>query len=472
MEKPLHMPPDTQTPTHRRGCLKFFVLTLLFLPAALLLFGLVSRRTGPARIEQFKADLKARGYATSPRDLVRVGVPDEENAAVLWRRALQLPWQSTEMIGMFAWKVTEDPGMLTGAQKQEVLDALDANQAALEELKRIAECPHFTWEKQDFSKAYHEWKQPQLTGISDRYRFLLAAAALLAHEGNVDRAIEMWTLGVRSSRHLVDTPYDLLALMLGSVFRGISHGPMDQVFRNRSVETEDLLQAIRVLEPKDWQSQMIHVLHIARCQDLDLSLAIINGQYEGNVLLWDGGIAFGKVEYLPKTRHWVERATISLSSPQLVSELINLHEQYIHWIETLESPPSQWQRGRTASEAEFSEEGYPLLRMLGYKPTYKGLMGIEGDVLQSVQQTQVARTALACKAFHNEEGRWPETLGEVAPEYIDPVPVDLYVDKPLVYHPREDGFVVYSVGKNQTNDAGREDDLAWEESVSTGPSEE
>lgn len=469
------MPPETHPPTRRHGCLKFLILTLLFVPMAISLFGLVSSRKVPARLEQFKADLKARGYATSPREFVKVGVPDEENAAVLWRKALQLPWQRTQETTFDSWKTIEDPSKLTEQQKQAVWNALEANQALLDALEGIAECPHFTWENQDFSKPHHEWKQPFLTGYIMRYRFLFSVAAVLAHEGDLERAIGLWTLGVRSSHHFADEPYDLFALMVGDVVRGIARNSMNQVFKDRCVDSENLLRAIQVLHRRDWQAQPVRLFDTARCAELEMVESVIHGDYEGNIFRGMGGVhSFSEATWFPGTRRLAERAAISVSSQQIVSEAITSQEESIRYLQTLKNPPSSWPQDSLAPMPKSLDEKYPVLGFFDFRPLGGNLMeaGLFHPSMEVETEIEVARTALACKAFHNEEGRWPETLDEVVPVYIDPLPADLYVDKPLIYRPQEGGFIVYSVGRNQTDDGGGEDDRVWEELVSSGVSEE
>ncbi len=51
-----------------------------------------------------------------------------------------------------------------------------------------------------------------------------------------------------------------------------------------------------------------------------------------------------------------------------------------------------------------------------------------------------------------ENGRLPETLGELVPEYLDDVPRDDFDGEPLRYD--RDKKVVYSVGEDLTDDGG------------------
>jgi hypothetical protein len=68
--------------------------------------------------------------------------------------------------------------------------------------------------------------------------------------------------------------------------------------------------------------------------------------------------------------------------------------------------------------------------------------------------------AFALAAYHSDHGRYPKTLDKLAPKYLKQVPLDLFSDKALIYRPRADGYLLYSVGVNGRDEQGRsyEDD--------------
>jgi hypothetical protein len=82
-----------------------------------------------------------------------------------------------------------------------------------------------------------------------------------------------------------------------------------------------------------------------------------------------------------------------------------------------------------------------------------------GATLRKTLQIETARrvvvTAAALKRFQLKHGKLPETLGELAPEFLPSAPIDPFDGKPLKYHPGEDGvFLLYSVGEDGTDDGG------------------
>ncbi len=72
----------------------------------------------------------------------------------------------------------------------------------------------------------------------------------------------------------------------------------------------------------------------------------------------------------------------------------------------------------------------------------------------------VETTALALAAYRAETGRWPESLAALTGDLLPAVPVDAFTGEPLIYRPRDDGYLLYSVGMGATDDTGLGDDIA------------
>ncbi|QNN21251.1 hypothetical protein HED60_02865 [Planctomycetales bacterium ZRK34] len=67
---------------------------------------------------------------------------------------------------------------------------------------------------------------------------------------------------------------------------------------------------------------------------------------------------------------------------------------------------------------------------------------------------RLAMTALAVERFRLAEGRLPKSLNEVAPKYIDAVPIDPCTGQSVIYKTTEKGFIIYGTGPDQTDDGG------------------
>jgi hypothetical protein len=83
-------------------------------------------------------------------------------------------------------------------------------------------------------------------------------------------------------------------------------------------------------------------------------------------------------------------------------------------------------------------------------------IGRVGDAYDRIEQVRVnVRVAFALAAYRAGAGRYPARLDDLAPKYLPAVPGDIFSGKPLVYRPDGNGYLLYSVGVNGTDDGGR-----------------
>jgi len=80
------------------------------------------------------------------------------------------------------------------------------------------------------------------------------------------------------------------------------------------------------------------------------------------------------------------------------------------------------------------------------------------SVFESVARGTASRDAvdavIGVELFRRKNGRLPESLEELAPDFIPQVPTDPFDGLPLRYELRDDGYVIYSVGEDRQDDGG------------------
>jgi hypothetical protein len=75
---------------------------------------------------------------------------------------------------------------------------------------------------------------------------------------------------------------------------------------------------------------------------------------------------------------------------------------------------------------------------------------------QTKSSYEAAVTVIALKRWRLEKGAYPDDLTQlINAGYLQKLPLDPYSDKPLVYRKNGDDFLLYSVGRNFTDDSGR-----------------
>jgi len=86
------------------------------------------------------------------------------------------------------------------------------------------------------------------------------------------------------------------------------------------------------------------------------------------------------------------------------------------------------------------------------------------NYLSNVALLRVLICDLAIQAFRDEHNRFPNRLDELVPEYLPSVPVDPFLEAPLIYRVESDAVTLYSVGPNLRDDGGKAFDANTNES--------
>jgi hypothetical protein len=84
----------------------------------------------------------------------------------------------------------------------------------------------------------------------------------------------------------------------------------------------------------------------------------------------------------------------------------------------------------------------------------RAVQGARQSSAQAFCEAEIARLGLAALRYKQEWGSFPPDLQALsAQDFVDP-----YTGNPLVYRPEPNGFLLYSVGPDLTDDGGREFD--------------
>jgi hypothetical protein len=97
---------------------------------------------------------------------------------------------------------------------------------------------------------------------------------------------------------------------------------------------------------------------------------------------------------------------------------------------------------------------------------------VQNRVMLSDGERDGVFLGLALELYHRQHKKWPESLAELSPQYLPQLPVDPITGKPLQYKVVDDKPLVYSVGFDRDDDAGRPVAKAEEQDLWTNiPSE-
>jgi len=132
----------------------------------------------------------------------------------------------------------------------------------------------------------------------------------------------------------------------------------------------------------------------------------------------------------------------------------DLHEAMnLPYPETFAAVEAAFDKMRDKLDTPFGRMRYPLTGMT--------FPAVEASVMAAARTDSSIRclnAAIAVEQFRRREGKLPETLGELVPDLLSEVPIDPFDGQPIRYVVKPDCFLIYSCGRDQTDDGGVDDE--------------
>ena len=106
-------------------------------------------------------------------------------------------------------------------------------------------------------------------------------------------------------------------------------------------------------------------------------------------------------------------------------------------------------------ENELRQDRFPWRRLLS-RMNLPSLYKAAAKEFRHVTVMRCAQTACAVERYQLKHQKLPPTLDALVPEFLESVPEDPMTGEPLKYLIRGEGYVVYGVGEDGTDDQGQE----------------
>jgi hypothetical protein len=139
-----------------------------------------------------------------------------------------------------------------------------------------------------------------------------------------------------------------------------------------------------------------------------------------------------------------------LVSGSLKSEEANLLGRLTLLVEAAKLPAEQ-------QDARFRQIQPPLRMQVLVWTFFPAISNVAAAYRLEQAQVRCMLTALAVERYRHELGHWLASLAALVPRQMSQVPLDPYDGRPLRYGPLADGVVIYSVGPDLTDNAGKLD---------------
>jgi len=393
-------------------------------------------------------------------------IPDDQNAATiynklietyepndfkhdfidddLWELSRQEPWSSQDYPELAKWIQSHEKtiALLTEASQ------IDKCVFHLEAYQRF-DSP--TWRRYDIMKAWA--------------RLLTRAASNDLGDGRVVQAIEKQSLIMQMTDHINQQPtlYDMLVSI---ALEALATHNIIQTIISENTNEENLAKIERLLKDVDreWSPDFERTLGYEKLSDKSLFGLLYEVNSKGRtrrswIDIFTASVSKYSDVMLNRHRNItkVGKKVIRLlnwffipSNPKKMADMVE--EIYREEIYPMAKPQYDWQKSAERfSYGPFRLNFYYFARISN---SNIGTHKIHDLYLRITSDNKAARIIIALRRYKNEHGLWPDNLEDVKalapPElFVDPINNDSFI-----YRLTEDGFTLYSKGKNNIDENG------------------
>jgi hypothetical protein len=272
----------------------------------------------------------------------------------------------------------------------------------------------------------------------------------------IGEASDFSDLGKAALRDLVATNSEALRLFSLGLTRRCAV-PTEAAITNFSSESKHLLSLKRLARLLAAEGRLYELEgrpgEAARYYALDIRLG--NEISHGLPIYRLVGIA---IEALGETRLATIAGELKPSEAHTVIEdLEKIEATRVRWEELLENE-NRWLRYNMAKTAN------PLAWITGWWQAHKMRSALKQRHDEALARTRLLLVELALSAYRAEKGSEPLTLDDLAPKYLQQVPLDPFSGREPVYRVRRTNWLLYSVGPDGADNGGS----AYDRSHGTG----
>ncbi len=398
------------------------------------------------------AEIRARHEPVAPEDLNSAPIPDAENAAVDLLAAAAALDETQPLWKEFDQLETLRPLQLplTENERQIIQNLVKASAATMTHLSSAATKPAVDWKIE-----YHSPLIDCILGSgfsAQRHLASLAKAAALEAHASGDDARAIALIGqILAIDRAIDHQPMVVSHLVATGITSLATAGVDQIAPDLRIGSDEhcvserLVRAliVELLDEQTVQQAFQHAWQGERVMQLDMANLILRQKMNFNP-------SSGQKQPLPAPVTWFLRPFI-LTDARILGETCTTTELAIRQPDLA----SCWLHVPSTKNIEEHYLIHFLAAML-MPPTYT-----HAKHYLALARRRLAATQLAIRLYtlHND-GKFPAALADLVSDgYLPAVPNDPMISMhPLMYLPRENDPILYSVGEDGVDNAGREMD--------------
>lgn len=443
--------PVLSTATRRRRWswrIRLILILLVGVPLAIGVATFVFVRIAEQRYQDAVAEadrLEPDGWRLDDLERRRAVVPDEENAGLqvlAVKQLLPAAWPAPQLVHELAEVPPEQP--LEESLYRLFETELGKVQPALAQARRLA---HFTRGRYTVS-----WSRDLIGTLIPHAQDTRDVANLLAHDaslrtqrGDIPGALLSCRATLGAARSLGDEPI-FISQLVRNACRIVAFRQIERALAQGEAGKEVLAALQKDLEREADEPLLIWALTGERAM-LD---GMMQAMQEGHAPL---PIVLGMVGRPGSSNSRTLGDQFEIASISFPGVIKNHRAALLHYTNRMVEAarlPSHEQTG-AMDALEATAPSQPLL----VREIMAGTGKLRLVMLQGQALLRCAAAALAAERFRLRHGRWPGTLDELVPSYLDQVPIDPFSGESLRVQRTKDGLTIYSVGPDLGDQAGQ-----------------
>ncbi|MBI9016730.1 MAG: hypothetical protein JEZ07_05650 [Phycisphaerae bacterium] len=380
------------------------------------------------------------------------GVSDLPNKADMVREAFALidqwdkDWQSekADILPFLGSVITPETGQWMSDQQLEAsLDFINDNMHALKLFGQVFDDPRECYLIKEVSINFEVVSMIWLKDMRFMAKVLALKSLVHLQQGDIGHGL----VTIRQMLFLADllnNDYYMINQIVSMSIRNLAVHMAERCLNLCQLNREELLYLYEVFDVAE--SQLPSMKNSYIMERARVSNALLKGRMRQN--------------FMSNARQWDWKVYEMLTMDRDIIKLFDITEKYIGYAESLD-----YQSMKEARElvGDKPRDAFTVLFQRGYSD----YMASEGlclnDIMISscgrvITDLREAQVAVCLELYCLDNGSFPDKIKQLTPEYVSEVPVDIFSGVELKYKKLDDGYEIYSVGDDMTDDGGDEED--------------
>lgn len=409
---------------HRRKLALAFIAAVVLLPATFWSLDVAARR----RLAALRVEAGEIGRSLAPPR-----PPDRQNAAPLYRRAFEAMAPS-KTPRKYVNRVNEYLDEKTFA-RPEVTEFLQSQRAALDLIRQAAQRPGCYFER-PYDRPSLELALPEIQGLRDAADLLELDARNRAARGDHRAALTDVRAVLALAEDAGGDPF-LVSTLVSYALLGKAFQTAQDLLARRAASTEE----IALLQSAPTLSVRSNLQRALRMEEA-VGLSTFGAPQLDTIFAMDD-TSTGQADMGPFYRVFLLDRDLSF-----YRRMIGRHQRLASL------PFYEAERQLEQIKRDFQAEPGGILSHL----LLPAMTAIHRAAARTEAHQDVLQTAVAMHAYRARHKKFPDALDALAPEFLPRAPTDPFTGKPLLLITTDQGWAIYSVGPDKTDDGGAEFD--------------